>query len=91
MKIIEKILDKYYAKKLDDFVKFIELEYYLDFKHIYTKKDILIQVKEKRYNDDEYLEIIHLKKKDSFIHLCNRNKLEKYIKKIINEYGKKQR
>lgn len=89
--MIEKILDNYYSKKLDDFIKFIEMEYYLDFKHIYTKEYILIQVKKKKYKKELFKEIIHLRKKDSFTHLCNRNKLEEHIKKLINDYSKEER
>ena len=88
MKLITKILDKYYSKKLDDFIKSIEFEYYLDFKHIYTKDNILIQVKKKKYKDELFTEIAHLQKKDSFIHLCNRDKLEEYIKRLIKDYTK---
>lgn len=88
--MIEKILDNYYSKKLDDFIKFIEREYFLDFKHIYTKNHILVQVKMKKYKNELFKEIMDFKKEDSFIHLCNRNKLEEHIKRLIKDYTEEE-
>ena len=33
---------------------------------------------------------MNFKKEDSFIHLCNRNKLEKYIKRLIKNYTEEE-
>lgn len=88
--MIEKILDNYYSKKLDDFIKFIEREYFLDFKHIYTKYEILIQVKKKKYKNELYKEIIHVRKANSLYFLCNKDDLKKYIKRLIKDYTEKE-
>jgi len=88
--MIEKILDNYYSKKLDDFIKLVEMEYYLDFKHIYTKDSVLIQVKKKKYKDTLFVEIAHFKKENAFLHLCNRDKLEEHFEKLIKNYCESQ-
>lgn len=76
------------VKKLEDYIKFIELSFYLDFKHIHTKDNIYIQCKNKKYNEEQYCEIICIKKEDSFIYLCDKKKLKEDIIRLIKDYIK---
>lgn len=87
MKLITKILDNYYTEKLEDFIKQIEISWYLDFKHINTKDELLVLVKKKKYNDKLFREIMHFQKKDSFTYLCDKEKLAKNIDRLIKEYS----
>lgn len=87
MKLITKILDNYYTEKVDEFIKSIEMSWYLDFKHVYTKDKILVLVKKKKYNDKLFREIMHFQKKDSFTYLCDKEKLANTIDISIKEYS----
>lgn len=89
--MIEKILDNYYSKKLIKLFKDIEMDWYLDFNHIYSQDNILILVKRKKYSNKNWKEIARFKKEDSLIHLCNRKELEEYIRKLIRRYCEKEK
>lgn len=89
MKVIEKILDKYYMKKLVDEIKFTLKYYCLDFEYKYEKNGFLINVKKKKYKD--YTTIIKIDKKYCLSYLCDYGNFIDNLTKYINEYIENER
>lgn len=87
--MIERILDKYYMKKLVDKIKFTLLPYYLDFEYKYEKDRFLINVKKKKYKD--YTPIIKIDNKYCLSYLCNYNDFIENVRKLVNEYIENER
>ena len=87
MKVTEKILDKYYMKKLVDEIKLGLLLYCLDFEYKYEKDGFLINVKKKKYKD--YTTIIKIDKKYCLSYLCDYQHFIEDVKDIVNEYIEK--
>lgn len=61
--MIDRILDKYYTKKLIEFIKSELVMYNLDKKFEVTKDRVMIFIKKDKYNDNEYTLIGIFKKK----------------------------
>lgn len=84
--MIERILDNYYTKKLIQRLKFTSISYYLDFKYIYEKDRVLVQCKNKKYNDKLYKTIFCIIKKESILYLCDYVNLRTQFNEIIKDY-----
>lgn len=89
MKAIEKILDKYYMRKLVDRIKLVLSMYCLDFEYKYQKEGFLINVKKKKYKD--YTTIIKIENKYCLSYLCDYQCFIEDIKDLVNEYIKNER
>ena len=87
-RLFERILDNYFSKKVDNCIKQLEINYYLDFKHIYRRNCIIIYVKKKKYNTKEYVEICTIRKRDGALWLCKIDELRKEIIEFIKVYDK---
>ena len=60
MKLITKILDKYYSDKLCKEVKTYMLQWFIDVRFVERKYTIELQVKKPEYNENQYQEILTL-------------------------------
>ena len=70
MKLINKLLDKYYTNKLIDYIKFVLEDFYIDVTTIKYKNLIKIAVKNPKYNDRQYITIYRFTKEDAFTLMC---------------------
>ena len=86
--MIERILDKYYMKKLVDKIKFTLLPYYLDFEYIFEEDRVLINCKKKKYKD--YSPVIKIDYKYCFSYLCDYDNFVKRIKRLVDDYCKEE-
>ena len=89
--MIEKILDKYYIKKLKREIKNTLLNWNLAYKFIETDYAIDLWIKRTYYNDKEYELIVSLEKIRALKHLINYEKLENFIIECVNEYVKRSK
>lgn len=89
MKRFEKKLDEYYVNKYIEFLKcYIFIYWNLDFK--IEKKDILIEifVKNRKYKDTHYKELLAFRKDRALYFICNFKAHKKEIIKAISHYSK---
>lgn len=84
--MIDKILDKYYTKKLLNEVKWDFIVRNLDYKFIDEGYKIWVKCKPKKYKDEEYTTIIQINKSDSLKYLCDLDNFRTELNKIIIEY-----
>lgn len=89
--MIEKILDKYYVKKLKKFLDRELMIYFLD--HRYIDKDMFLelQIKEEQYNDKQYKEILTFYKSEIFNNLCNQKELSQCLHEAVGRYLKENK
>ena len=84
MKFIEKILDKYFARKLVDEIKFFLAKYNIDKKVVYDKYGVQFLIKNKKYNENYYKTIIDLPYKECCYCFINEiDKIKESVKDII--------
>ena len=88
MKIIDKILNNYFTKKLLKEIKWDFIVRNLDYKFDFEKYRVWVKCKPKKYKDEEYTTIIHIDKDDSLKYLCDLDNFRTEINKIIIEYCK---
>ena len=86
--MIDRILDKYYKRKLKEYLDRELLFWFIDHRYIEDRNYLELQVKKETYNDKQYKEILTFDKQDIFIILCNQKELEKCLKERINNYLK---
>ena len=87
--MIEKILDKYYLKKLK---LFLDRELHLwNIDHKYNEElgNLTLLIKKECYNDKQYKALLTFRKKDIFNYLFNQKELISVLNERINEYFKK--
>lgn len=89
MKVIEKILDKYYMKKLVDRIKLGLLIYRLDFEYKYEKDGFLINIKKKKYKD--YTTLIKIDKKYCLSYLCDYGNFIDDVRDLVIKYIENER
>lgn len=87
--MIEKILDKYYLKKLKIFLDRELLLWNIDHKYIEELGYLTLLIKKECYNDKQYKELLTFHKKDIFNDLCNQKELINVLKERMNEYFEK--
>lgn len=88
MKMITKILDKYYSDKLcKEIKKYIKLQWFIDVRFIKRKYTIELQVKKPEYNENQYQEILTFGKDQCFYYMCIFEKVEKAIKDAMKRYS----
>ena len=92
MRLVEKILDEYYLRRLILKIELILLLYrYLDYKTLVRDNRLYIYVKFKIENDKQYKEIYSLPKAESFTALVNYKEFEDRLKEYIQEYIKDEK
>lgn len=87
MKLIIKILDKYYSDKLCKEVKRYMLQWVIDVRFVERKYTIELQVKKPEYNEKQYQEILTFDKGQCFYYMCIFEKVEKAIKDALKRYS----
>lgn len=84
--MIEKILDKYYCKKMKKFLDTELLGWFID--HRYKENDYFLglQIKREEFNDEQYKEILSISKPEIFTILCNQELIRKVLKERVEKY-----
>ena len=88
MKLITKILDKYYSDKLCNKIKRYMLQWFVDIRFVEGKYTIELQVKKSEYNENQYQEILTFGKDQCFYYMCIFEKVENAIKDAMKRYSK---
>jgi len=86
--MIEKILDKYYKRKLKRYLDRELLFWFIDHRYIEDRNYLELQVKKETFNDKQYKEILTFNKQEIFIILCNQEELKQCLKERIDKYLK---
>lgn len=84
--MIDKILDRYYFKKLKEEIKFIFIEHNLDYKVEKKEYEIIIKVKRKKYKESEYKIVFRDSYDRCLFFLTNIDKLREELRKVIEYY-----
>lgn len=87
MKLITKILDKYYSNKLCKEIKRYMLQWFIDIRFVEGKYTIELQVKKPEYNEKQYKEILTFGKDQCFYYMCIFEKVENAIKDAMERYS----
>lgn len=89
-KIIQKILDRYYTKKLVEEIKKHVFAYWcLDIMEQHeTRSTVSLYIKNRKYNDNEYKHLITVGTHDAIINLMQLDKIKKTLDGRIEEYHK---
>lgn len=85
-KIIEKILDKYYTKKLMNNLHYITFDGYLSDKYEIKDNRVTYYIKPRNFKDNLYRPMLDFNIKESFERLIHYNQFEEYVKSLINSY-----
>lgn len=87
-KIIDRILDRYYARKLEKNISIIFNVRGIDAKFIYSEEILEVRTKKREYKDDYYTSTFFLSYNECIYCLANINEFNKKIIQILNEkYG----
>ena len=85
--MIEKMLDKYYTKKLKDYISSYMTNWFIiDTRIVETKYYILLQIKKPHYKDETYITIHRFHKSNSIYYLLDIKNVCKDIKESVNRY-----
>ncbi len=88
--MLDKILDKYYLRKIEKIVEQI-LNRYLIRYHFENLMDcICLEVKKVEYNDEQYKAIWTCYMEEAFYYLSNLDVLEKEIEEAVANYCKEK-
>ena len=86
MKIIDKIMDDYYTKKLKAELSHYLLNWFVDKKFVETNECVQLQIKKQEFNDKQYKTIFSFWKEDAFRYLCMQETLKERIYELVDDY-----
>ena len=86
MRIITKILDNYYSKKLEKLLSRYMMGWFLDKRFIEEHERISLLIKRPEYNDKQYKEVISFYKDNAFEYMCNQKEVENVLKELVERY-----
>lgn len=86
--MIEKILDKYYAKKLQILINRISLKWCLNRKFEIDNQKFVFRVKMPKYNDKQYVPIFVIPITDVYLYISNCDLCKREIENLIKHYIK---
>lgn len=84
--MIEKILDKYYMKKLKLLIKQYMLQYLLDYRFVNKKNTIDLEIKKVLYNNHMYKIVYSFCKDKVIFYITDYKELQKTLNKEIELY-----
>ena len=84
--MIEKILNKYFTKKLKKYTSSYLLRWYIDIRFIEKNNFIELQIKKAHYKDEFFKSIYSFNKSDALFYLLNTEKTFKELKKCVDYY-----
>ena len=84
--MIEKILDKYYMKKLKLLIKQYMLQYLLDYRFVNKKNTIDLEIKKVSYNNSMYKNIYSISKDKAIFYITDYKEMQKSLNRVINSY-----
>lgn len=85
--MIDKILDKYYLRKVKKIVEQKLNEYFIHYRFEKLIDGVWLEIKKVEYNDDQYKVIWSCFTEEAFYYLANIDKLEKEIDKAVRNYN----
>ena len=85
--MIEKILDKYYMKKLKLLIKRYMLQYLLDYRFVNKKNTIDLEIKKVSYNNHMYKNVYSFCKDKVIFYITDYKELQKTLNKEIRLYS----
>lgn len=92
MKRFEKKLDEYYTNKYIEYLqRLIFIKWDLDFKIEKNISWVKVFMKNKKYKENHYQELMKIMKDKSFYYICNFDKGIELINNIIKEYSKENK
>lgn len=86
--MIEKILDKYFTKKLKNYASSYLLRWFIDTKFIEKNNFIELQIKKPHYKDELFKAIYSFNKSDALYYLLHFDQICKELKKCVVDYLK---
>ena len=84
--MIEKIIDKYFAKKLKKCISTYLLHWYIDSRFVNRNDYIELQIKKPHYKEEIYTTIYGFYKPNSLFYLLEIEKINEKIKECVNSY-----
>lgn len=90
-RIITKILDKYYLNQLINAIKKYMIYWIIDLKIEYSNENLCVSVKKIKYNDEQYVILINIPKKECLYYLCNFEYVRERIDKGMKYYLEKNK
>lgn len=84
--MIEKILDKYYMKKLKLLIKQYMLQYLLDYRFVNKKNTIDLEIKKVSYNNHMYKNVYSICKDKAIFYITDYKEMQKTLNKEIGLY-----
>ena len=92
MKVITKILDNYYSDKLIETIKDeINHKWFIDIRVKNNGNKVWVEVKRKKYNDNQYETIFGFYKRNAFANLIDVEKVREKVSKNVNIYFERNR
>lgn len=82
----EKMLDKYFTKKLKEYISTYMLNWYIDTRFIKKADHIILQIKKPHYKNETYTTIYDFYEFDSIYYLLNVENVCKDLKESVNKY-----
>ena len=88
--MLEKMLDKYFRKKLQSILKNILYTFYVDYRYKETicEDEFELYIKNKKYNDNQYRSVMTFKDCMLIYYLSNAKELAKEVIKNVKDYLK---
>lgn len=90
--MIERAINKYYIKQLKKEIEDrICLYTNIDFKYEEDKNKLFVLIKDKKYNDSEYVELFYFKKENALLYIINFDEIRVMINEVIKNYLKENK
>jgi hypothetical protein len=84
--MIEKMLDKYFTKKLKKHISTYMLHWYIDTRFIEKADHIILQIKKPHYKDETYTTIYDFYEFNSIYYLLDIKNVRKDLEESVNKY-----
>lgn len=86
MRVIDKYLNKYFARLLIRKVEIdVKFRYNLDVRTIHKSNDYWVEVKPRHFNDDQYVSIFYCNDRNATFYFSNYQKIYELVKDVMND------